>query len=48
VDERAFWIEFRRWLKARIIADQQMVNAIDQRFGLGDHKQETRRPSPAA
>jgi hypothetical protein len=51
VDERDFWIQVRRWLKGQIAADQQMVEAIERRFGpFGEQKrrQEDRPPPPAA
>ncbi len=47
MDERQFWIEFRRWLKGRMAADQQMVAAIEKRFGLEERKRD-RPPRPAA
>jgi hypothetical protein len=37
MDDREFWIAFRRWLKGRIAADQQMVAAIERRFEIGDN-----------
>jgi hypothetical protein len=37
VDEREFWIAFRRWLKGRQSADQQMIDAIERRFGIRDN-----------
>jgi hypothetical protein len=49
MDERAFWVEFRRWLKSRIIADQRMAAAIEQRYQISDNTERTdRRPKPAA
>lgn len=35
--DREFWIEVRRWLKTRILADTQMVAAIEQRFAISDN-----------
>ena len=37
MDEREFWIQFRRWLKARIATDQHMIEAIEKRFGMRDN-----------
>ena len=52
MDDREFWFwwEVRRWLKTRILADQQMIAAIERRYGpFGEQKrQEGRRPSPTA
>jgi hypothetical protein len=49
MNDREFWIDFRRWLKSRIIADQRLVAAIEKRFGICDNTQEKdRRPKPAA
>ncbi|HZO30065.1 MAG TPA: hypothetical protein VFH48_29185 [Chloroflexota bacterium] len=35
--DREFWIEVRRWLKTRILADTQMVATIEQRFAISDN-----------
>ena len=35
--ERDLWIAFRRWLKGRVAADQQMISAIERRFEIGDN-----------
>ena len=50
MDERAFWLEVRRWLKGQVASNQQMITAIEQRFGpFGEQKrQEQRRPRPDA
>ena len=47
MDEREFWIQFRRWLKARIATDQQMIDAIEKRFGIRDNGATKDRQSPA-
>jgi hypothetical protein len=49
VDEREFWIQFRRWLKGRIAGDQLMVAAIERRFRISDNEatKERQRPTPA-
>ena len=49
MDEREFWIAFRRWLKGRIAADQQMVAAIEKRFEISDNggTNDRQRPAPA-
>jgi hypothetical protein len=47
-DEREFWIQVRRWLKTRILADKQMVEAIEQRFGISDNGATKDRRSSAA
>jgi hypothetical protein len=48
VTDREFWIAFRRWLKSRMAADQQMIAAIEQRFDIGDNgtAMDRQRPAP--
>jgi len=49
MDDRAFQLELRRWLKSRIIADQRLVAAIEKRYQISDTTESTnRRPKPAA
>ena len=47
MDERAFWMAFRRWLKGRMSADQLMIDAIEKRFGIRDNGDTKDRPRPA-
>jgi len=49
MDDREFWIAFRRWLQGRIAGDQQMVRAIEKRFEIGDNgdTKDGRRPASA-
>ena len=37
MDDREFWIAFRRWLKSRVASDQQMIAAIEKRFEISDN-----------
>ena len=49
MDERVFWAEVRRWLKLQTAANQQMIAAIEQRFGpFGQQRKEERRPPTTA
>ena len=48
MEDREFWREVRRWLKTRILADQQMVKAIEARFGFEDRKLREKPPHRAA
>ena len=50
MEDREFWAEVRRWLKTRILADQQMIAAIERRYGpFGEQKrQEGRGSKPPA
>ena len=48
MEDREFWREVRRWLKTRILADRQMIAAIEARFGFEDQKTKERRPTTAA
>ncbi len=50
MEDREFWAEVRRWLKTRILADRQMIGAIERRYGpFGEHKrQESHGSKPAA
>ena len=47
-EDREFWREVRRWLKTRILADQQMIKAIEARFGFEETKAKDRPSSTAA
>ena len=47
-EDREFWREVRRWLKTRILADQQMIAAIEARFGFEDAKAKDRPSLTAA
>jgi len=48
MEDREFWREVRRWLKTRILADQQMIKAIEARFGFEETKAKDRPSSTAA
>jgi len=48
MEDREFWHEVRRWLKTRILADQQMIKAIEARFGFEETKAKDRPSSTAA
>ena len=48
MEDREFWREVRRWLKTRILADQQMIKAIETRFGFEEAKSKDRPSSTAA
>ena len=48
MDDREFWREVRRWLKTRILADQQMVRAIEARFDFEERKVQEKPPHRAA
>ena len=48
MEDREFWREVRRWLKTRIIADRQMVKAIEARFGFEDRTLQEKPPHRAA
>jgi hypothetical protein len=46
MNEREFWAEVRRWLKIQNTANQQMIAAIEQRFGpFGEQKRQEQRRS---
>jgi hypothetical protein len=47
MDDREFWIAFRRWLKGRMASDQQMIAAIERRFGISDNGDMKIRQQPA-
>ena len=48
MNEKDFWREVRRWLKTRILADQQMVKAIEMRFGFEERTVREKPPHRAA
>ena len=50
MEDREFWAEVRRWLKTCILADRQMIAAIERRYGpFGEQKrQDSRGSKPAA
>ena len=49
MEDREFWAEVRRWLKTSVLANQQMIAAIERRYGpFGEQKRQGRREPPAA